>query len=611
MNKNNFSKFIIIIILLNQAIFAQDDNRALAKIGSEIITVEEFKNRFEFMPHLNYSDTNIDSIKKEFLYSLIAEKLWFLEADELHIDTIETVKSSLQALKNLFVKDELYKQEVESKISISSEEISKGLSCVNRILNTQIITSQDSEKIWNIYKAFQNGAKFDSVITAMRMPQKPFEVRYGSFEDEGVEDILFSLKLNEITRPIKAKDNWFIFKLIDDYPDVSIDLSNDQAKNIVIQKLKDRKSQNLGRVFLDKLLVGKSIMADRRLFDIFSKKLTEVLRTRSGKTEIDSLNNIQLIETDILKVISVMNKDDLNNTFIKFENNPATMNDFLFYLIYQKIYFNSLNTNKVKQIINQFVKRFIEDEIIAREGYKRRLGNLRSVKKDLQIWKEYYLSEVLLNSFSDSIKITNEEIEKYLDRKTDTHNSRLQLNILEILTDNLNDVDKIISALISGKDFKELAIVYNKRTWTKQNDGEWGFFDANYAGEMGKIASTMEVGQIYGPLKVPEGYSIFKLIGKRQQKGDADSTNTEENVKLIRIKMALSKMENLINKKTVSLAKKFGITINEQLLNKVQTSELNTFTYRLIGFGGKIAAFPITIPMFQWYELYLNQKEFP
>jgi hypothetical protein len=70
-------------------------------------------------------------------------------------------------------------------------------------------------------------------------------------------------------------------------------------------------------------------------------------------------------------------------------------------------------------------------------------------------------------------------------------------------------------------------------------------------------------------------------------------------------------MENLINKKTVSLAKKFGITINEQLLNKVQTSELNTFTYRLIGFGGKIAAFPITIPMFQWYELYLNQKEFP
>jgi len=611
MNKNNFSKFIIIIILLNQAIFAQDDNRALAKIGSEIITVEEFKNRFEFMPHLNYSDTNIDSIKKEFLYSLIAEKLWSLEADELHIDTIETVKSSLQALKNLFVKDELYKQEVESKISISGEEISKGLSCVNRILNTQIITSPDSEKIWNIYKAFQNGAKFDSVITAMGMPQKPFEIRYGSFEDEGVEDILFSLKLNEITRPIKTKDNWFIFKLIDDYPDVSIDLSNDQAKNIVIKKLKDRKSQNLGRVFLDKLLVGKSIMADRRLFDIFSKKLVEVLRTRSGKTEIDSLNNIQLIETDILKVISVMNKDDLNNTFIKFENNPATMNDFLFYLIYQKIYFNSLNTNKVKQIINQFVKRFIEDEIIAREGYKRRLGNLRSVKKDLQIWKEYYLSEVLLNCFSDSIKITHEEIEKYLDRKTGTHNSRLQLNILEILTDNLNDVDKIISALNSGKDFKEIAIVYNKRTWTKQNDGEWGFFDANYAGEIGKITSTMEVGQIYGPLKVPEGYSIFKLIGKRQQKGDADSTNTEENVKLIRIKLALSKMDNLINKKTVSLAKKFGITINEQLLNKVQTSELNTFTYRLIGFGGKIAAFPITIPMFQWYELYLNQKEIP
>ena len=111
--------YIIIILSLLFPVFAiaQSESEVLAKIGSDKITVEEFQNRFDFMPHLNYSDSNIDSIKKEFLYSLIAEKLWALEADELQLDTVETIRLSLQSLKDLFVKDELFKQEVQSKIA--------------------------------------------------------------------------------------------------------------------------------------------------------------------------------------------------------------------------------------------------------------------------------------------------------------------------------------------------------------------------------------------------------------------------------------------------------------------------------------------------------------
>ena len=70
-------------------------------------------------------------------------------------------------------------------------------------------------------------------------------------------------------------------------------------------------------------------------------------------------------------------------------------------------------------------------------------------------------------------------------------------------------------------------------------------------------------------------------------------------------------MDNLINDKTVSLAKKYKINLNEQLLKNRAVSELNTFTYRFIGFGGKIAAFPITIPMYEWYKQYEQTKEIP
>lgn len=610
MNFIRYINIIFILILFSRISSAQNENEVLAKIGSDAITVEQFQNRFDFMPHLNYSNSNIDSIKKEFLYSLVAEKLWALEADELQIDTIESVKLSLKSLEKLFVKDELYKREVDSKIVVTANEIKTGLTRVTRILNALIITSPDSEKIWKFYNSFQAGASFDSVLVSLKMPQKPFEVKYGSFEDETMEEVLYSLKLNEISKPIKSKNNWFIFQLVSDEQDLSIDPSKDHAKNIVIKKLRDRKAQKLGRAYLDKLFIGKSINADRRLFDIMSDKLLDILIVRTGKTKSDSLIDVQLIEADIKKVLSSLNPVDLNAAFINLDPDPANIKDFLYYTIYQKVFFDSFSSIKFKQSLNRIVKKFIEDELISREGFKNGLDKLPSVKNDLQIWKNYYLSEVLMNSYADSITITDDDMERLITEEKDLPGS-LQVNIREILTENIDDAEKVLNELNDGKDFESLAKIYNQRAWTKKSNGEWGFFNPSKAGEIGRIAAGLVIGQIYGPIKVNEGYSIFKLIDKKNQSGIQNTVLDKDSLKFIKVKLALGKMDNLINEKTVSLARKYKISIDEQLLQKVKTSEINTFTYRFIGFGGKIAAFPITIPMYEWHEQYKQKKEIP
>lgn len=603
-------KILFIVLIFSAITSAQYENEALAKIGSDIITVEDFQNRFDFMPHLNYSSSNIDSIKKEFLYSLVAERLWALEADQLEIDTNETVKLSLKTLEKLFVKDELYKREVESKIVITANEIKTGLIRVTRVLNALIITSPDSGKVWKLYNSLLAGESLDSVLVSMKMPQKPFEVRYGSLEDETMEEILYSLNLNEISKPVNAKNNWFIFKLVGDEQDLAIDPSKEHAKNIVIKKLTDRKSQKLGRVYLDKLLSGKTINADRQLFDIMSDKLLEILKKRTAKTEIDSINGVDLLEIDVKQLLSSLTTTELNAAFVKFDTNPAAVKDFLHYLIYQKVVFVSFNSLKFKKSLNRIVKKFIEDELISREGYKLGLEKLTTLKSDLQIWKNYYLSEVLMNSYADSITITDEEMKKYISIHKDISNSS-QINIREILTENIEDAETVLKEINDGKDFESLANIYNQREWTKQSNGEWGYFNPSMAGEIGRIAAVMDIGQVYGPIKVNEGYSIFKLIDKKNQFGIQNIELDKDSLKLIRFKLALSKMDNLINDKTVSLATKYKISIDEQLLQNVKTTEINTFTFRFIGFGGKIAAFPITIPIYEWYKQYELKTEIP
>jgi hypothetical protein len=70
-------------------------------------------------------------------------------------------------------------------------------------------------------------------------------------------------------------------------------------------------------------------------------------------------------------------------------------------------------------------------------------------------------------------------------------------------------------------------------------------------------------------------------------------------------------MNELINKRTVQLAEKYGVEIDYDLLSGTRLSEVNTFTYRLIGFGGKIAALPVTVPIFEWYRFYESKEELP
>lgn len=609
--KTRTTAVIMLLVLFSTLVsFAQNEHDVLAKIGSEKITVEEFQNRFDFMPHLNYSNSNIDSIKKEFLYSLIAEKLWALEANERLIDTITVIKNSLKSLEKLFVKDEIYKEKVESQINISADEIATGLKRVTRILNFYIIVLSDSATIFNAYESLLKGSAFDSIQVQLNIPLKVHTVKYGSLEDDNLENTLYSLSLGNFTGPYKSGNNWFIFKLISDEIDNSIDPSKEHARNIVLKKLKDRKSQNLGRAYLNTLFTGKKIEADRNLFNLISNNLLSVIKNRTGVSNIQMGSEIQLLETDIYKALKLINQSDINSPFIEMDQYPATASDFLFYAIYQKIYFASLDSLRFKQILSGVVKKFIEDEVIAREGYKLKLNNLSSVKHDIAIWRGYYLAEVIMNSFSDSIKITDQDVKDYLGTNI-TNADGFMINIAEIFTPSLEDIEHVLDELKSGRDFLELSEKYNQREWTKRSKGIWGFFDPYKAGEIGRIALEMSVGEVYGPLKVKDGYSIFKLIDQKKNVPAENKVISADSLKFIKTKLALGKMDELINKKTVELAEKYKVEINPNLLSKVEVSPINTFTYRLIGFGGKIAAFPITVPMYEWFKDYNTKKEIP
>ena len=88
---------------------------------------------------------------------------------------------------------------------------------------------------------------------------------------------------------------------------------------------------------------------------------------------------------------------------------------------------------------------------------------------------------------------------------------------------------------------------------------------------------------------------------------DKDQTTAEEK-SAFKTELELYRLQKILTEKTLKFANKYSISINENILNEIKLSELNTFTYKLIGFGGRIAAFPETIPLYEWYYIMKNKK---
>lgn len=604
-------KCIIFCLLIFDIALGQDENKVLAKIGSDVITVEEFKNRFEFMPHLNYSNSNIDSVKNEFLFSLIAEKLWALEALGNRLDTSDVYQNSLKTLNYLLIKDELYKKEVESRISISNEEIAEGMARVKLILYVNWISSSDSAEISIIYNNLKTAASFDSILFLRKKTefrQEPLKVTYGQIKDGYVEDVLYNTLPGNFTEPIRTEDGFIIFKVVDKEINTAIDPATEHGKNIVLRRLRDRKTQKLGSEFINKLLGGRSVEVNRKSFNSFYEVIN-LLLTQKKMESAASEEVFQLSDKDVFWMLSKIALVDLDEPFVLFADKQTKLKEFLYYLLYQKIVFPKLEKEALISVLNKVIRNFIEEQVLVNEAQKNSLDKLPSVKKDFEIWRSYYLARLLMDEFIDSIVISENEINKYFMVKSSLPDTIYQVNILEILTTDINKVEIILNELQEGKDFREVAKLYTEREWTKKGGGEFGFFPANQMGEIGKTASSLSLNEIYGPIKVQEGYSIIKLIGKREFMSDSLKNYFLENKALLSMQLRLRKFEQIINEKTVQFAEKHGFKINYDVLKSLQLSELNTFTYRFIGFGGKIAAFPITTPIYNWFDVYRKKNK--
>lgn len=605
---------VLIIILINSSalLSQQIDDKLVARIGTRIITEREFLERYEFSPGLqrnNKSDT--EPSKLEFLYTIIAEKLWAQQSSAIGLDTIEVMKFSRDEFEKMFVRDALYRKEITENIKISNDELLQAFYRNRNRLKVNFIFSEDENEIQKIYRMINQGIVFDSVLIVrpeFDEQKEPWDVVYGQM-DSAVEDSLYNLKVGEFTAPILTPDGWYIFRLTNKIESMLNTAEDLQKSNLEAEKIiKARKSQKLHLKFFAEFFNDKNVDVNPVLFESLAGKISSRFEWRKNNHRMADNSLFNLLSEDVIAIENEFGRDSLKLIYINFVSDPLSLKQFFRILAFDGFTSEEYEIEFIRKLLDTKTRQIIERELLAREGFKRGYNLLPEVQADVNMWVDNYLFQMLQNKFLDSVMVSDDEVYSYYKQLNEEEKYPQLINILEILTDSPEIVDIILQEIQDGNDFKELAKQYTKREWTKKNSGEFGFFPSSQFGEIGRIAATMKIGEIYGPLKVPEGYSIFKLIDKRDSitvlPQPFDKVKEEYKRTLLYSK-AKTKMDNF----TVDLAIKYGVGIDLDVLESIQVTNISSFALRKLGFGGKITAVPIVAPNVDWVQPWQKKIE--
>ena len=600
---------LFIITLINLSLYAQQDNSIVAQIGKDKITARDFKLRFELSPYIPDDKYMYkDSVKYDFLYSWVAEKLWANEAERFGIDKTEKFNFYFKPIEELFVRDALFKKEVEDKVKLSADDINSGITKSQSKLSTQAIYTNDSTAIWDFYSQLKSSNNFDSLLSFNhQLSTKDIEVSLGSLMDEEIEDSLYSLGISQNTQPIHSEIGWVIF-LLKNKIFSPVDLSDKKFINDMKKTIRNRRIQIRYKEYLNEILAGTKIDLNpesfKLIFDLIWNKI------KNNAPQVDSVNYFEVRESDFESIINNTAKNDLSKTLFSLHDKNVDIESFLGQFAFDGFNVEQLDSLAVLNKLSYRAKHFVENQLITEEGYKQKLNLNPEVRNELAKWKENYLAQSYYNMVLDSINIKDSDVhEFYLNEFVNASNIKL-VNVRLVSLKNLDEVSNVLDSLKNGKDFGDVIRKFGSTDSLVNGNGETGLRPVLMLGYIGKLALDLKLNEVYGPVQRNNAYTIMQVI-ERKDTNDSLKFAFEEVKNKLKDELRIKKLKERLKGTTASLSEKYDVKIFNNVLDQVQTSSIPMFVHRLMGFGGRIAGVPVLTPFSGWIQNSEKKKIFP
>ncbi len=576
----------------------------LAEVGTRVITARDLIERIELMPWQGKGKRNQhDSAKVKALQSIVAEQLLALEAAAQGLGGDTLTQMHIKGLERLMVRDELFKREVKAKVTVTPQEIRQGIRRYASQLKILLIGTRSEEDAQALARLLRRSKTVDSALSRFPLSfftRKDSMMMVFGGADTRLEDAAYALTTrNRVSDPLESPYlGWAVLYLVDveTNPEFA-SRTLEERRHVVERTIRERKESQGGNQYYSKILRPKKAQARPEVFELLASTILDILRSdsmvyrRSNGYTVDS----------IIDTLTASLWPRLNEELVEIDGGGMTIGEVLEGYRNLQFQFPSLDGEDFRLRLNQSIKDIVAAELLAREGYQQKLHLSDVVKHDVGVWANYWLAHALEKKIIDSIRATDEETMQYLIDNGGLLGRDYEVRVREILTDSLREALALAERIGEGEDMSGLARQRSKRTAWAERGGDSGPFRVSAYPAIGFRAMEQDTGVLVGPVRVSNGYSLFRVLEKRTVGGD--STITFDSLKTaVRAYVEAQKKLRVLNGYVASLQERYGVKFYYDRLPRVTIMPSNMFTKRYIGFGGVMTAVPLLQPLWEWVK---------
>ncbi len=481
----------------------RSDEVILAKIGDRNINHKSFVSFSKSIPSgMKEGATKLEE-SLQVLNSLIDKEVLLIEAESLPLNQTTDFKDEIAVYSRNRLLELYTKTTIADKVEISDAELQAHFIKTgrNRALRYNGIMLENKLEAEQLLKEIHSGKDFMTAAKGHSVHRESGEqggdVGGYHLKDNvfpAIAEPLFDLRVGEITKPIRmtfrGKPHYAIFQVSDEMP-----VKRSTAESKVQEEVFGIKRAERYMLVLDSL---------KTVHDpVINTNTVDWLVSTAESEDKDPISHSKDEKLEILC--------QLNTSSISIEEFRETARQM-------HIGRNEIaNRDRLNYLITDII---IPAHLFEIEARGLNLHENAALRLKITIKREDMLLNALREKYVDSkISASDVEARNFYDANPVKFMTPLTTEIEEVLVENEELAQRLILEINNGAKIDSLAKIHTVREGAAHHDGKLSIsvFTKAYYQDIFDAAQTSAVGEIIGPTKVPLGYSIFRILERKQE----------------------------------------------------------------------------------------------
>ena len=389
----------------------------VAKVGKRSITAQEFLFSYTFGPA--FTKREKDS-RKRYLNFMVYEKLLALEGYARRLDTTAQAVHTLAEIEGDLATEELYKEDVLGKASVTEQEIQEGMNHDRNHLTVRWLYARTAEECSAKQRSLAEGVPFDSLLAQ--------ELKNGvHLSDRSMETTDFqlarknpqllhavdTLHTGAYSQPVPANDGFYIVNVSKRwYNPIVNETENTKSHSDIERALAQGKSDSLSDRYVAKMMAGRHPTIIRQQIDILHTYLAKKILPE------ETFNQWKL-DDRLAERWGPLSVADIapfkKQMLVRLDGRTFTVNDFLDWYAAREMNLKLPQTSPQAffSSLEQMVWQMVRDRLLTERAKKRGLQNRKSVRKQCAWWKDKIVYRLTREAIGDSITVNDSLLEQY------------------------------------------------------------------------------------------------------------------------------------------------------------------------------------------------------